>query len=381
MKIFSCLVNKLPDARVEKMNESFITLGYDARILFIENAGTRDSMSRSYLMPINIWTKCLPSKRFFQFFKYLEVLFRFSLTILKNRPDTLVLNDVSALPLVVIKLLIRKKIQIVYDSHEYWKEVNQTRYGKILGGIISLSERCFIKYVDITVTVSRSIADELMAIYRLRNCYVIKNYPRELDVELLSSQKKTVRTAADIGQEVVLCVFVGGMQLNRGIELLVDAMSDPTLSANIHLAFVGCDGFPSWVNSNHIKFKNISFHGRVNQSDLVHYISDADIGIHPIQPVDKNHYFCLPNKLFEYTCAGLCLLVSDMLELEAFVRQSNNGKVFAHNDSAELVGLLNYLNDNRSEMEVYKSNSTAKSTKLFWENQLGMIEEILQNND
>ena len=63
------------------------------------------------------------------------------------------------------------------------------------------------------------------------------------------------------------------------------------------------------------------------------------------------------------------------------MRQSNNGKVFAHNDSAELVGLLNYLDENRFEMEVFKCNSIANSTQLFWENQLDVIEEILQKND
>ena len=46
--------------------------------------------------------------------------------------------------------------------------------------------------------------------------------------------------------------------------------------------------------------RNIHYHPMVDIDELQKYTSSADVGIHMILNTCLNHYYCLPNKLFEY---------------------------------------------------------------------------------
>lgn len=72
-------------------------------------------------------------------------------------------------------------------------------------------------------------------------------------------------------------------------------------------------------------YSNIHYHPAVKPDEVVSYTSSADIGVHLIANTCLNHYYCLPNKIWEYLNAGLPIIVSDFPELSKVVDQCQCG--------------------------------------------------------
>jgi glycosyltransferase involved in cell wall biosynthesis len=74
--------------------------------------------------------------------------------------------------------------------------------------------------------------------------------------------------------------------------------------------------------------RNVTFEKKVPMNAVVESASSADIGVLPYVPTDLNHYYCSPNKLFEYIQAGLALAVSNLPFLREIVVGNEIGVVF-----------------------------------------------------
>lgn len=72
------------------------------------------------------------------------------------------------------------------------------------------------------------------------------------------------------------------------------------------------------------KFSNIHYHPAVKPDETIQYTCGADVGVHFIKNTCLNHYFCLPNKIWEYLNASLPVIVSNMLEMEKVVDKLQN---------------------------------------------------------
>jgi glycosyltransferase involved in cell wall biosynthesis len=80
-----------------------------------------------------------------------------------------------------------------------------------------------------------------------------------------------------------------------------------------------------------------------------------------------NHEYALPNKLFEYIQSGLCVLVSDLVEMKQLVSQYDVGQVFIRDNSIDLEDKLSYLIANKSRVSHYKSMAIRAAEELNWE--------------
>jgi glycosyltransferase involved in cell wall biosynthesis len=78
----------------------------------------------------------------------------------------------------------------------------------------------------------------------------------------------------------------------------------------------------------------------VGQDQLVHYLSGADVAVHPMPGGSPNHDQALPNKLFEYLHAGLPLVVSDARLMAEFVTTHEVGQVFVAGDAVSYAGAV-----------------------------------------
>jgi hypothetical protein len=78
----------------------------------------------------------------------------------------------------------------------------------------------------------------------------------------------------------------------------------------------------------------------VNQDELLHYLSGADVAVHPMPGGSPNHDQALPNKLFEYLHAGVPLVVADAKLMAEFVRGNGVGEVFRSGDADGLAAAV-----------------------------------------
>jgi len=222
---------------------------------------------------------------------------------------------------------------IVYDARENFGGIPDLERGSVRRHRVLMDqERRFIRGCAGVSTVSEPIADVLRHRYRLRHRpTVILNTP----VLGGRTDGPTVRDVLELPASVPLMVYSGTISHARGIDTLVRGLA---FLPEVHLVIVSVPYPHPSVPALLAIAAEIGASDRihvvppVDQSELVHYISGADLAVHPMPGGSPNHDQALPNKLFEYTHAELPLVVSDARLMAAFVTKNNLGEVFVAGD-------------------------------------------------
>lgn len=308
----------------------------------------------------------LSKSLFVQVLKYLEFLYRVAF-FYKNKDIKMVnIHSIALLPLgVLLKYLYGAKL--VYDTHELETEVNGSI--GIRKKLAKFMEKQLIKKCDLIFVVSENIADWYIKEYGISRPVVVKNAPR------LFEQKRTnyFRENLGIKDDSVIVLYQGGLSKGRGVDLLLNAFKSRE-DDKVVIVFMGYGELEESIKTASKEKNNIFFHSAVAPEIVLDYTSSADFGIHMIQNTCLNHYYCMPNKLFEYAMAGLPVIVSNMKEMRELVEKYNMGIVVED----DKVGSMNNAIDKilESDIEKMKKNARRCAEENSWEKQeIKMINE------
>ena len=222
---------------------------------------------------------------------------------------------------------------VVYDARENFGGIPEQEQGSVRRHKVLMDqERRFIGGAAGVSTVSEPIADVLHQRYHLpRRPAVILNTP----VLGGRTDGPTVRDVVGLPSGVPLMVYSGTISHARGIDTLVRGLA---FLPEAHLVIVSVP-FPHpsvpallAIADEVGAADRIHVVPPVDQGELIHYISGADVAVHPMPGGSPNHDQALPNKLFEYVHAGLPLVVSDARLMADFVTKHHVGEVFVAGD-------------------------------------------------
>lgn len=231
--------------------------------------------------------------------------------------------------------------RVVYDARENFAGIPMEEQGSPRRhSVLVRQEATAIGEVDAVMTVSEPIASELHHRYGLsRRPTVVLNVP----VRGEQGFGATVRDVTGLGPGVPLLVYSGGMSRARGIDVLVSALAE---LPDVHVVLVPVPyphpmepGLQALAEELGVQDR-LHITPPVGQDALVHYLSGADVAIHPMPGGSPNHDQALPNKLFEYLHARLPLVVSDARLMADFVRSNDLGGVFRSGDAADLARVV-----------------------------------------
>ena len=104
----------------------------------------------------------------------------------------------------------------------------------------------------------------------------------------------------------------------------------------------------------------------VSPNEVISICSVADVGIHPIENTCLNHFYCLPNKLFQYIQAGIPVLCSDFPEMRKIVDGYKVGEVFDVEDVNNISNTINIFFEDMEKLMEYKNNCIKASATLNW---------------
>ena len=282
--------------------------------------------------------------------------------------DILHCNDLNTLPIAfIVKKFYNKDIKVVYDAHEYETQMNQLN--KITKPIAKFSERFLIKYANRVITVSDSIANEYVRLYRIKKPTLVLNTPPYKEVE----KKDIFRQKFNISKEHTIFLYQGGLGKGRGIEILLDTFKSFKDSRSV-IVFMGYGEFEDTIKKEAKEHRNIYFHEAVSPDILLDYTSSADFGISTIEDICLSYRYSLPNKIFEYIMAEVPVIVSNLPEMKRVIKDNKIGVVAKENS---VKGLKEAVKEALKLDKDKLKNNLKKAKKIYnWENQEKTLLEI-----
>ena len=294
---------------------------------------------------------------------------------LNKNIDCVHAHDVTSLPIAYL-ISIFKRVPFIYDSHELWSQAHHESSSKLILNTISFFEKKIAKRATSIITVSDSIKKYLEEHFKVNNINVIRNIPSYTHL----GKYDIFREKFGIDQNTKICLYQGLISKTRGVELIVEAALN-ICKSNDKVVFFFLGNGDYLEDLKHLVFEKdltdqIKILGFIKQDELLKYTMSADIGIHAIYNSCLNHNYCLPNKVFEYIHSGVVLVVTNLVELDRFVKENNIGVTFEDNNSQDLeIELNNILNNDKLFSEM-KNNSIELAKKLTWENEYKKLKKI-----
>ena len=230
----------------------------------------------------------------------------------RYRPKVIHCHDTLVLPIgIVISLILGTKV--IYDAHEL--ESNKNGQSKLNSWGTRLIEKICWPRINTFISVSPSILNWYNEELGYKKNTLILNSPIILN-NSKKEESKYFHDLYNIPENELVFIYLGFLGQGRGIEILLNAFNENNIKS--HLVFMGYGDLESEIISFVKKTNNIHLHAQVPHEKVVNIVKSADFGMCIIENISLSDYYCLPNKLFEYTFAGLPVLASnfpDILDL------------------------------------------------------------------
>ncbi len=300
-----------------------------------------------------------PHKRFKLWFNkgplfYANLNIRLFFYLIFNRYSLVLSNDLDTLAACRLASIIRRK-KIVYDSHEYFTEVPELVGRKWQKSFWEMIEKLFLPGITHAYTVCQSLADIYSKKYKVP-FNVVRNVPFKLDVQLNNGP-----------EQMNVIIYQGALNMGRGIELMIDAMK---YLPEYELWITGAGDIEHQLQQRAASLTQggkIIFLGRLQPGELRLKTPLALIGLSLEEDLGLNYHYALPNKLFDYIQARIPVLVSDLPEMRALVKDYGVGDLLVNRTAENLARQIKQIAGDQTKYLLYKKNLEIAANELCWE--------------
>jgi len=356
------------DARIHKETATLLGMGHLVRIVCVkyDPAERREGPPGAQVDAIYVGGKRSGKLRFLRF--YLKAFWR----AIRAKAEVVHAQDLYSLPVAYVAAK-RHGAALIYDSHEYYLGMDSLIERKFERSVWAFVERAFIGKADRVITVGDAIADTLRARYNIRRPVVVRNCP----IFRRPERSDALREWLGIPKAVGIVLYQGGIQKGRGLFIILESLRRVKGCCFVALG----DGLILDDLREHARRLGLSdrtfFPGSVPLQRLMRYTASADVGIHLIENTCPNHYYCLPNKLFEYMMAGLPVIMSDFPEIGKVVREAQAGLLVNPENPAEIADAIRkLLNDANLRRTFSRQGLRAAEEKHNWERESLKLERL-----
>ncbi len=261
----------------------------------------------------------------------------------------------------------RKKSKLIYDAHELETERNGSK--GIVNLYLKFIEWFLIRFADEVLVVSPSILEWYENKYKGNSITLLRNLPKE-SLFNVESHQFNLKESLGIPDNDVLYIYLGALLKNRGVEVILECFSKSSTSN--HVVFVGFGDYDLKIKEYAKEYKNIHYKKPVEPSEVIGLTRSADVGLCLVENSCLSHYYCLPNKLFEYILAGVPIISSNFPDLSGVVNEKKCGWLVEPNAGA----LLNAIEKiDKNIVDLTKQRMSENPLMESWE-----TEEIIYIN-
>lgn len=284
--------------------------------------------------------------------------------VMQREFDVLHVHDFPLLN-VGVEVKRRRGCALVYDAHElYHGQASlplkvQRRYRR--------AEKRLIHKADAAITVNPYLAGIMARDYGCPAPHVLLNAaPRQA-----AGGADTVDLRAKLGLApgARIVLYQGWMSPERGIDALVRAA--PHMPGNVHLVLVGYGDTEAQLKAisreQGTDDGRVIFMGRMEPAELAAITPQADLGVIPYRPVDLNHLYCSPNKLFEFAVSGVPFIANDLPFLRDIAQAYGYGVLADLGDPAAFAAAITAVVADPQRLAALKAAAREAGTRLNWE--------------
>lgn len=263
-------------------------------------------------------------------------------TLLRQHASVYHFQDPQLLPLALaLKLIFRRRV--IYDAYEDFPSMAANKRAiprflrplafRIVASLESFAARAF----DGVITADPLTLRRLARTGSSRKL-VFYNFP---NLDLFPPPRPCAKRF-DV-------VYRGGISKRAGINDLLDAMKLLTASARaVRLLLLGY--FDHAADEAAIRARirelglesNVEIRGRINHEEMAAALSEARIGVSPLQDVPKFR-LNIPVKVFEYWACGLPVVSTDLPPMGPFIRDGHAGLLVPPGNAAALAQKIAWL--------------------------------------
>tara|TARA_B100000401_G_scaffold438443_1_gene387190 strand:+ start:10573 stop:11724 length:1152 start_codon:yes stop_codon:yes gene_type:complete len=298
----------------------------------------------------------------------LELFFPMILKGILYRPSVIHCHDTLVLPIgSLIKIFTGAKL--IYDAHEL--ESNKNGQTAFLSKATLLIERICWPLVNVLISVSPSILDwyEKKLGYKKNELILNSPFIKKFKDEISNYKKNYFNDLYSIPDNRLIFIYLGMLEKGRGIEYAVKAFSSSKIKS--HIVFIGHGSLELEIILASKKFNNIHLHNPVPHEEVVSLVKNADVGLCIVENISLSDYFCLPNKLFEYSFSGIPVLASNFPDIANYVSLFNLGTCTEINEESIISSIQDIeLNDG------IKNKNFNNLFKLSWKQQAKKLKNI-----
>ncbi len=336
--------NIATDQRMQRIATSLskwhdVTLYYRQ---YFKNESSKLSTTDYAFKCISLNTK-IKSGILFYFIYNLKLIYK----LIKCNTD--VYNAVDSDTLMAFTFLsIIKRKPLVFDAHEFFKEVPELEKKTIKKWIWHNITKLGVMQSKTCYTVSDSLAIELTKEYQKR-FEVIRNVP---DKSEITENKFPVFTI----------IYQGALNKGRGLELLIKTIK------NHHdiCCIIAGEGDLSqqlrWLSKG---ITNLNFVGLLSPLELKKLTQQCHVGYNLLEPIGKSYKLSLSNKFFDYIQAEIPSISSEFIEYQNLNNTYKTGVCIPFSQE-KLNDMLVEMKNNTAYYNEFITNCKQAKNELNW---------------
>ena len=380
MRIGMILCKPYPsDIRVEKEIRSLTGAGHDLFVL----AERRDKEPKNEQVLGAIVNRYAPPRPFRRRLDWIHFQTSFRSSFWRNRirnfvkRNSLEVLHVHDLPFVGTTLDIAKEfdIPVVADMHENYPAAKQLWSEGSRNPLVWFGddyrrwdsyEREILPLANEVITVVDEAAERLQ-----KSGTVSSNQMTTVMNVEEKSWFDELATASRIDDDIFRIVYVGGVRPHRGLDIVINALSELPDEHKVLLKIVGARGdYASELAKFAIDIgvgERVELVEWIPLEEVPNTILECDVGIVP----HKKHPHTdatIPHKLFQYMLASRPVIVSNCRPLERIVNETKTGLVFESGNPSDLLEKMLRLITNPDICLEFGSNGRKASMGPYsWE--------------
>ena len=290
---------------------------------------------------------------------------RATAVVLRERPQLVHCNDYNTAWIgVAAKALAGSRM--IYDAHELWPDRNLRPEPRAW---LLACEWLFVRVADRVLTTSPGYADVMARRYRMERPLVVRNIP----------ERSAHEAAGPKSNGSPLALYYGALTRHRGLEQALGALRE---LPDVRLRLVGPEAWGFSAELRELAERlgvadRVELREPVPPDDGWRLMADADVGLALIQPTCLSYELTLPNKLFEYTAAGLPVLGSDLPMIGDFIAQHGVGLTAAPGDVEDVAAKLRAMLEPGTNARLRNAARRA-AAGLAWEREQELLATVYE---